>query len=88
MTSTSNRRRGVASSSRGTAHASSPTAHTDAYSVTRASRTEADFASVKLARPFAAWLKRESARRGTFMYELAEELVARGYGGRRPWRDR
>ena len=43
-----------------------------------------DFATVKLARPFAAWLKVEAARRGVFMYELIEELVAQGK--KRPWR--
>jgi hypothetical protein len=43
-----------------------------------------EFASVKLARPFVAWLKREAARRGIPMYELVEELAARGL--RRPWR--
>lgn len=37
-----------------------------------------EFASVKLARPFVAWLKREAARRGVPMYELVEELVSRG----------
>ncbi len=43
-----------------------------------------DFASVKLARPFVAWLKREAARRGIPMYELVEELASRGMPVR-PW---
>lgn len=42
-----------------------------------------DFASVKLRRPFLTWLKVEAARRGVPMYDLVEELVARG--GRRAW---
>lgn len=42
-----------------------------------------DFASAKLRRPFLAWLKQEAARRGVPMYDLVEELVARG--GRRAW---
>ena len=41
------------------------------------------FASIKAGRPFVAWLKRESARRGVPMYELLELLVSRG--GARPW---
>jgi len=45
-----------------------------------------EFASVKLARTFVVWLKREAARRGISMYELVEELCARG--GVRPWRNR
>ena len=45
-------------------------------------RTE--FASIKLARPFVAWLKREAARRGVYLYVLVEELVARGQ--KAPWR--
>ncbi len=47
-------------------------------------RAKTEFASVKLARPFVAWLKREAARRGVPMYELVEELAARGMP--RPWR--
>jgi hypothetical protein len=43
-----------------------------------------DFASIKLSRSFVAWLKRESARRGVPMYELVEQLVARGMP-QRPW---
>lgn len=43
-----------------------------------------EFASIKLARPFVAWLKREAARRGVSMYELVEELVCRGR--EKPWR--
>ena len=43
-----------------------------------------DFATAKLARPFVVWLKLEAARRGVPIYELVEELVARG--GPRPWR--
>lgn len=46
-----------------------------------------DFASVKLSRPFVAWLKREAARRGIPMYEVVEELVARGQHPR-PWNAR
>jgi hypothetical protein len=42
-----------------------------------------DFASVKLRRPFLAWLKREAARRGLPMYEVVEVLVSRL--GVRPW---
>jgi len=42
-----------------------------------------DFASIKLSRPFVAWLKREAAKRGVPMYELVEQLVARGM--QRPW---
>jgi hypothetical protein len=42
-----------------------------------------EFASVKLSRPFVAWLKREAARRGICMYELVEELAARGQP--KPW---
>ena len=33
-----------------------------------------------------AWLKQESARRGIPMYEVVEELIARG--GPRPWQGR
>ena len=43
-----------------------------------------EFASAKLARPFAIWLKQLAARRGLPMYELLEELVANGKP--RPWR--
>jgi hypothetical protein len=43
-----------------------------------------EFASIKLARPFVAWLKREAARRGVPMYELVEVLVAKA-GVVRPW---
>ncbi len=42
-----------------------------------------DFASCKLRRPFVAWLKQQSARRGVPIYELLEELAARGQS--RPW---
>ena len=41
-------------------------------------------ASTKIARPFLGWLKIEAARRGVPMYELIEQLIARG--GPRPWR--
>ena len=44
---------------------------------------KSDFGSAKLRRPFLAWLKREAARRGVPMYELVEELAARG--GPRAW---
>ena len=46
-------------------------------------KIKTDFASAKFARPILAWLKREAARKGLPMYELVEELVARG--GPRPW---
>ncbi len=42
-----------------------------------------DFASVKLTRPFVAWLKQEAARRGIPMYALVEDLAERA--GHRPW---
>lgn len=44
-----------------------------------------NFASIKLSRPFVAWLKRQAAARGVPMYELVEELCARVYG-KKPWR--
>ena len=44
-----------------------------------------DFASVKLSRPFASWLKREAAKRGVPMYELVEQLAEIGLR-QRPWR--
>jgi hypothetical protein len=44
-----------------------------------------DFASVKVSRPFAAWLKREAAKRGVPMYELIEQLAEIGLR-QRPWR--
>jgi hypothetical protein len=87
MTSTSTRKRGGESSSRATARGKSRKEPTAASSGTPVSMTESkvEFASVKLTRPFSAWLKLEAARRGVFMYELVEELVARGFGGRRVW---
>jgi hypothetical protein len=45
--------------------------------------SDSNFGSAKLRRPFLAWLKQEAARRGTTIYDLVEELVARG--GHRPW---
>lgn len=42
------------------------------------------FASARLRQTFLRWLKIESAKRRVPMYELIEELIARG--GPRPWR--
>lgn len=42
-----------------------------------------DFASCKLRRPFVMWLKQQAARRGVPLYELVEELAARGRS--KPW---
>jgi len=43
-----------------------------------------DFASCKLRRQFVAWLKQQAALRGVPIYELVEELAARGQS--RPWK--
>lgn len=42
-----------------------------------------EFASCKLRRSFVVWLKQQAARRGVPIYELVEELAARGRS--RPW---
>jgi hypothetical protein len=42
-----------------------------------------DFASCKLRRSLLVWLKQQAARRGVPIYELVEELIARGQV--RPW---
>lgn len=44
------------------------------------------FATVKVKGDFLAWLRRESLRRGVYLYELLEEVTARTLAGRRPWR--
>lgn len=45
-----------------------------------------NFASVKLTRPFAEWLKLQAAERRRHMYQVVEDLVAEGSSGkRRPW---
>ena len=44
------------------------------------------FSTMKVRTDFLAWLRRESARRGTFLYEVIEEIMARSYGGMKPWR--
>lgn len=41
---------------------------------------------MKIKRDFLVWLKMESARRGVFIYDLIEELAARGYAGKKIWR--
>jgi len=45
-----------------------------------------DFATVKVKREFLSWLKRESARRGIFIYELVEEMASVSLTGSKPWR--
>ena len=47
-----------------------------------------DFVTIKVKREFLVWLKMESARRGVFIYDLIEELAARGYAGKRVWNSR
>lgn len=42
-----------------------------------------DFASVKLPRPFLVWLKLEAARQSIPIYQLLENLVAKGRA--KPW---
>lgn len=40
--------------------------------------------SIKVRREFLVWLKQTAAKRGCFVYEVLEELVAQGIGSR-PW---
>lgn len=47
-----------------------------------------DFATIKIKREFLIWLKIESSRRGVFLYDFVEDLVARSYAGRRVWRSK
>jgi len=41
---------------------------------------------MKVRSEFLAWLKMESARRGLFLSDLVEDLVARSYAGKKVWR--
>lgn len=84
MTSTRTRRHANGSSSRATIE-TSRTGRTDPSSETLASRTKTDWASVKLPRPLALWVKQKAAARGVFMSELIEELISRAIGGSKPW---
>lgn len=45
-----------------------------------------DFATVKLARDFALWLKIEAAKHQVPMYEHLENLLSQGREKRKPWR--
>lgn len=46
-----------------------------------------NFSTVKVRSDFLAWLRREGARRGIFLYELLEETAARSLAGKKPWQD-
>ncbi len=45
------------------------------------------FVTMKVRSEFLAWLRRESVRRGTFLYETCEELASEAIGTF-PWRPR
>ena len=47
-----------------------------------------NFQTMKVRGEFLAWLRRESARRGIFLYELIEELAERSLAGNRPWKEK
>jgi hypothetical protein len=40
---------------------------------------------MKVRGEFLTWLRRESARRGIFLYELVEELASHAMAGKKPW---
>jgi hypothetical protein len=44
-----------------------------------------DFRTMKVRGEFLTWLRRESARRGIFLYELVEELASHAMAGKKPW---
>jgi len=47
--------------------------------------TKSNFSTMKVRSEFFAWLRRESVRRGIFLYELVEELSSRSMFGKKPW---
>ncbi len=59
--------------------------------IERSSRTPTSteqFSTMKVKGDFLAWLKRESVRRGIYLYELVEEIASSTLAGKKPWRDR
>ena len=44
-----------------------------------------DFSTMKIRSSFLAWLKRESGRRGLFLYEVVEEMATVALAGATPW---
>jgi hypothetical protein len=44
------------------------------------------FATLKVKGDFLSWLRRESSRRGVYLYELVEEITSKTLAGKRPWR--
>ena len=50
-------------------------------------RVSTDFHTLKVKSDFFAWLRRESVRRGIFLYDLVEELASWSLLRKKPWRD-
>ena len=44
-----------------------------------------NFGTMKVRKSFLAWLKRESARRGLFIYEMVEDIASVALAGATPW---